>query len=303
MLVRYILDSAAEPSGRDEVTENFSPTPIVTLPFEMDTLSGAFLTLTVHFAVLPLPVFAVMTAEPLFLPTISPLDETVTTLLLSDVHVSVLSVAFEGLIAGIRSAISPLPIEKAVLLREIPVTSTGGLVTVTEHDAVLPLLVFAVMVAFPAATAVTFPSETVATLLLLVVHVTVLSVESVGYTVAVRAALRPFWIDKDVLLRLIFVGLITTVTVQVAVFPLKVFAVMIAFPVDCAVIVPFDTVAMLLSELVHVTVLSVATAGEMVAVMVDLPPLLIVTAVLLSVIPVGSTIAFCFTSNVSGSRV
>ena len=50
------------------------------------------------------------------------------------------------------------------------------LMTCTLHDAVHPLLVVAVIVAQPSSTAVILPSDTVATLLSLVVHVIVLSV-------------------------------------------------------------------------------------------------------------------------------
>ena len=77
----------------------------------------------------------------------------------------------------------------------------AGAVTVTSHVAVLPLTVVAVIVAVPGAIAVTVPSETVAALVLLLVHVTVLSDASEGKTVAVRVSIFPGSRVRVVLLR------------------------------------------------------------------------------------------------------
>ena len=63
--------------------------------------------------------------------------------------------------------------------------------TVTVQVLVLPLEVFAVIVAVPSATAVTVPPDTFATLSLLDVHVTVLSVALDGETVAVSVPVLP----------------------------------------------------------------------------------------------------------------
>ena len=57
--------------------------------------------------------------------------------------------------------------------------------------AVLPFDVFAVIVAVPEPTAVTVPSDTAATLSLLVLHVTLLSVALEGVTVAVSLPVSP----------------------------------------------------------------------------------------------------------------
>ena len=86
----------------------------------------------------------------------------------------------------------------------------------------MPLLVVAVIVAVPAPTAVTVPLLTVATLVLLELHVTALFVALDGVMVAVSVSDCPFWRAVDVLFRLIPVANTgaVTVTVQVAVLPL-----------------------------------------------------------------------------------
>ena len=66
-----------------------------------------------------------------------------------------------------------------------------------------PSVVITVIVAVPAAFAVTTPLEdTVATVVLLEDHVTDLSVAFVGNTVAVKVSVSPTVIDIDVLFRL-----------------------------------------------------------------------------------------------------
>lgn len=85
---------------------------------------------------------------------------------------------------------------------------TEAAVTVTEQVACFPLpsLALQVMVAVPAATAVTLPVLlTVATLVLLDVHVTLLSVALFGRTVAVSVSLFPVSNESDVLLRVMLV--------------------------------------------------------------------------------------------------
>ena len=72
-------------------------------------------------------------------------------------------------------------------------------VTVTVQEALLSPA-FAVTVAVPAATAVTFPPSTVATDASLLDHVTVLSVALPGLTVAVSVADSPIISDSVVLL-------------------------------------------------------------------------------------------------------
>jgi hypothetical protein len=85
-----------------------------------------------------------------------------------------------------------------------PVTAIVWAFTVTEHVAFLPpSLVVTVIVADPAALAVTTPElETVATDVLLEDQVTDLSVAFEGVTVAVNVWVSPTVIDNDVLFRL-----------------------------------------------------------------------------------------------------
>ena len=71
-------------------------------------------------------------------------------------------------------------------------------VTVTVAVAVLPLEDFAVIVAVPAFTPLTVPLETVATLVLLDVHVTALLVAFDGETVAERVVVAPTFTLADV---------------------------------------------------------------------------------------------------------
>ena len=104
--------------------------------------------------------------------------------------------------------------------------SAYGSLTVTVQVAVLPLLVVAVIVAFPLPIAVIFPFATIATAWSELVHVTVLSVALFGKIVAVSVSLSPISKVKDVLLNETEVASITsgagslTVTIQVAVLPL-----------------------------------------------------------------------------------
>ena len=121
----------------------------------------------------------------------------------------------------------------------------GFSVTVSSQVAVwLPSSVVTVMVAFPAATALTTPLETVATLLLLVDQVMFLLVASLGRTVAVRVTVSPTLMLAVVLSSLTPVTgtteLFSTVTVLVAVYPpSSVVTVMTAVPSLIPVTTPF----------------------------------------------------------------
>jgi len=158
-------------------------------------------------------------------------------------------------------------------------TTGPGEVTVTLHVAYLVSSDFEVqvIVAVPAATAVTVPSDTVATDESLVVHKTLLSVAVSGNTVAINvlvppsSSVREFWSrltdstgtsDED------------TVTLHVAYFDESYteVQVIVAVPTATAVTVPFDTVATDESLVVHETLLSVAVDGNTVAVKVSVPP-------------------------------
>ena len=181
------------------LAETLTLSPICTMSlfitdvfFSIDTGS---VTVTLHVAISPLFDLAIIVAVPADLAVTVPF-ETVATLLLLVVHVTVLSVASEGVIVAVSVSVLPLFMVADVLFRLMPVTATVGFVTVTVQVAVLPLLVFAVIVAVPAALAVTVPFDTVAMLLLLVVHVTVLSVALEGVIVAVSVSELPVSRDR-----------------------------------------------------------------------------------------------------------
>jgi len=166
--------------------------------------------------------------------------------------------------------------------------------TVTVQVATKPISVFrAVIVALPAANALTRPLlSTVATAVLLLLHVTALYVASVGKTVAVNVSFVPDASDKVVLLSVTLTTGMETVTAQLAVLlPSAVVAVTVAFPPDRAVTTPLaftEATAGLL--LVHDTFLFVALEGVIVGIRVSVAPT--VSVVLgLSVTPVTATVA------------
>ena len=162
-----------------------SPIPTIRLLLLIEILVGSSTTVILQVAVFPLEVFAVMVAVPTDFAVTFPFD-TVAILVSLDFQVTVLSVAFVGVIVAVSVSELPFVIVTDVLFKVIPVTSTVGLITVTLQVAVLPLFDFAVMFAVPVETAVTLPPDTVATLLLLVVHITVLIAALGGVVVAVR---------------------------------------------------------------------------------------------------------------------
>ena len=166
-------------------------------------------------------------------------------------------------------------------------------VTITWQIAILSLLEWASIDAFPGATPVTLPlASTVATDGLELDQVTVLSVAFSGRTVAVTVNESPTPIVILSLSTVIPVGSIVaalTVTEQVADFP-PAAAVMVAEPAATAVTFPSLTVATFASEVDQVTVLSVASEGATVAVNVTVPPISSVTELWLRVTPVTATV-------------
>ena len=139
-------------------------------------------------------------------------------------------------------------------------TATPVPITVTLHSAVLPpAFVVAVIVAVPAAFAVTFPSlSTVAIASSLLLHVTLLLVAFAGVTFAVSFAFSPaasvsVVLSSDTPVTATFAAV--TVTLHSAfTLPLS-FAVTVtvASPAFIAVTVPSSTVTTLLSLVDHVT--------------------------------------------------
>ena len=137
------------------------------------TATDAVVTVTLQLAVFPpSEVLTAIVAVPVALAVTTPLDETVATEVLLEDQVTDLLVALEGLTVALRDPVFPTRRLIDVLSRETPVTETFAAVTVTVHVAVLPPSTdLQVIVVEPADLAVTVPSETVATEVLLEDHV------------------------------------------------------------------------------------------------------------------------------------
>ena len=180
-----------------------------------------------------------MVAVPTFFAVTTPF-ETVAIVWSEELQVTVLSVASDGFTVAVRVTVSPALSDAVVLFRVTEVTSVAS--TVTSHVAVLsPAL--AVMVAVPTFFAVTTPFETVATVSSEELQVTVLSVASDGFTVAVRVTVSPALSEAVVLFRVTEVtSVATTVIVHIAVL-LPALAVIVAVPTFFAVTTPLETVA------------------------------------------------------------
>ena len=244
-------------------------------------------TVTEHVAVFePSTVVTVMVEDPSFTAVTLPFTSTVATVVLLEDQVTVLSVAFEGDTVAVKVSVPPMTSVIDVLFKLTLVTVTGF--TVTTHCADIPPAVAAI-VAVPTPFAVTVPLDTVATEVLELLHVTVLSVAFVGATVAVRVSEVPFTRLKVVLFKVTPVtATLLTVTVQVAVTPLPSWAVavIVAVPALTPVTTPLElTVATDVLELDQVTALSAALLGVTVAVKVVVAPTLMLAVVLFSVMP------------------
>ena len=136
----------------------------------------------VALRLLPSAVEAVIVAVPPPLAVTKPLLLTVATLVLLDFHVTFLLLVLLGVTVAVSCSVSPLFIVAEVLFSEIPVANWF---TVIAHEALrlLPSRVVAVIVAVPQLLAVTKPPLlTVATLVLLDDHVTVLLEALLGVT-------------------------------------------------------------------------------------------------------------------------
>ena len=137
---------------------------------------------------------AVMVAVPMATPLTMPSLSTVATAVLLLVQVRLLSVALAGATVAVSCSWRPSATLEDVADRVTPVTATCAALTVRVMlpETLLPPLALAVMVTVPAATAVTRPSLlTVATAALLLVQLRLLSVASVGATVAVSCSCCP----------------------------------------------------------------------------------------------------------------
>ena len=142
---------------------------------------------------LPSTEVAVMVAVPAAMAVTKPEELTLATFVSLDVHVTFLSVASAGETVAVSWKVPPAVSDSALELSETPVTETVAVWTVMVQVAVLlPSTEVAVIVAVPAAMAVTKPDElTLATDVLLLVHVTFLLVAFVGATVAVSWNVPP----------------------------------------------------------------------------------------------------------------
>ena len=129
----------------------------------------------------------------------SPFSSIVTTLVLSLVQITDLFVALAGSTMAVNCTVWPVASPFPSLHPTIRMLVTGTLVTVMVHVAVnvLSATDLAVMVQLPAALAVTNPlCDTVATLVLLLDHVTVLLMAPVGVTIVVSCAVEPVFMFK-----------------------------------------------------------------------------------------------------------
>ena len=151
-------------------------------------------TVTMQLAVLlSSSVVTVMVAVPSFTPLTNPSLFTVATSVLLLAHVTFLFVALEGVTVALSCVSSPsFTSGFPTMLTPLTGIFCSLLVTVTAHVAVWFPSAVTVIVASPGATAVTFPLlSTVATLSLLLSHVTLLFVAVEGDTVALRFVVSP----------------------------------------------------------------------------------------------------------------
>ena len=162
---------------------------------ETDSTGTALaVTVTLQKAVFPpSAVEAIITIVPAETAVTLPLASTVATAVLLLVQLTALLVALSGLTVAMMVAVSPSARLRLVLSRVMDSTGTVVEETVTVQEAVLPpSFVVTTITAVPGATAVTLPlASTVATAVLLLVQVTVLSVASLGLTVAIKLPVPP----------------------------------------------------------------------------------------------------------------
>jgi hypothetical protein len=204
----------------------------------------------------PSDVFAVITALPADFAVTKPVEDTVATLVLLELHVTDGLDVVLGRTVAVSCNVLPEHIVTSVSLNEMEVANC---LTVTTQRAVrlLPSSVFTVMTAVPVETGVTRPSgETIATSVLLEVQETDLSDVLLGKTVSVSCKVLPIYKVADVVLSDIEVASCLTVIEQDALklLPSAVLAVIVALPADTADTSPEDeTVATLGLLELHVT--------------------------------------------------
>jgi hypothetical protein len=251
---------------------------VVVALFIVTPVTATGLTVTVQAAVLPpSPVVTVIAADPTLTAVTIPACDTVATVSLPLLHVTFWFVALGGAIVAVRVSVPPTRMAVDVLFKVIPVTEiVMGLTDTVQAAILLPSSVLTVMVVDPALTAVTNPSsDTVATPVLPLLHVTFLFVALAGAIIAYRVSVLPSRIEVDVLSRVTPVTVTGfTLTVQEAVLPpLAVVTVIVAVPTPAAVTVPAsDAVATYILLLLHITFWFVALAGVIAGVRVSVSP-------------------------------
>jgi hypothetical protein len=208
------------------------------------------------------------------------------------------SVIIEPILAVCADGTVPLP------LLTLKVTYAVGALTVTVQVAVIPpSTVLTVIIAFPAATALTTPvAETVAIAVLLLLHVTFLFVALVGETVAINVSVPPTVRLVDVLFKVTLATEIgeTVIEQAVVLLPSAVVTVITALPMATPITTPFVTVAILELLLDHITFWLVALEGVTMALMVSKPPTVMLAELLFKdTLVTGTTTALTLTIQVA----
>jgi len=248
---------------------------------DTDTDVTGWVTVTVAIPFFPEPsaAVAVIVTLPAAWPVTTPVLFTVATAAFDELHVTPLSVAFDGVTVAVSVVDAPTWIDADVGLTVTPVTSTGSSVTMTEADPDCPepSVAVAVIVTVPALMPVTTPVLlTVATPEFDVDQFTALLAASAGATVAVSVVVPPTTTDADDGVTVTDdTGIGSTVTDAEPDFsePSVAVAVIVTDPTALPVTTPVAlTVATAVFDEAHVTVLFVAVAGNTVAVsVVDAP--------------------------------
>jgi hypothetical protein len=256
---------------------------LVLVGLRLTPVTVTVFTVTAQVAVkLPSAVFTVTVAVPTFMAFTSPADETVATVVSELVQETFVFVALVGVMVVVKVPEAPPTVRLMVeALKATPVTATLTADTVTTQVAVLaPSAVVTVIVLVPTATGATTPLLlTVATDVLLLVHVTFVLVAFVGVIVAVKEPEAPptvrLMVEALKVTPVTATLVLVTVTVQVAVLdPSAVVTVIVAVPAATGETTPLDdTVATAVLLLVQLTFVLVALIGVTVAVKVpEAPP-------------------------------
>ena len=225
-------------------------------------------TVIAHIAARLLEVVAMILAVPALFAVTRPLLSTVATVVLSLIHVTVLSSASDGLTVAVNCNVSPSESEAFDALSVIEVGFTYSFTDIVQVACVpLPSFALHVMVAVPTDLAMTNPLDaTAATDASSDDQLTLWLFAELGLTVALSCMASPTCIEAEVLFNVMLVTYTvddSTVTLQVAYFPLPSAArhVMVAVPADLADTSPLLIVATDVLLLDQFTFLFVAFVG------------------------------------------